>query len=132
MFVCAVFPSLSNGTSTSARNNDLSSILQSTLNSALQQQQQQQQQQPQNGGNTVAVNGGSMGFGQMTLALQVARAHVALVATNLHNIQGNTGAMVQLTPGSGDGYVLLLSGNDSQLDAAKTLVHELVAQSPSV
>lgn len=106
-----------------SRSNDLSSILQSTLSCALQQ----------NGGNAApAPTSGPMGFGQMTLALHVARPHGALVATNLHSIQGTTGAMVQLTPGSGDSYVLLLSGNDTQLDAAKTVVHDLVAQSSSV
>lgn len=119
-----MFPSLSSmssGNPTSNRNNDLSSILQSTLSCALQQT-------PAN----ATPGTGSMGFGQMTLALHVSRQHGALVATNLHHIQGSTGAMVQLTPGSGDSYVLMLSGHDSQLDAAKTLVHDLVGQNPTV
>lgn len=68
----------------------------------------------------------------MSLALHVSRSHGSIMANNLHNIQGSTGAMVQLSPGSGESFVLLLSGNDSQLDAAKALVHDLIAQSSPV
>eukprot|EP00210_Caulerpa_lentillifera_P004096 g3907.t1 len=73
--------------------------------------------------------GGSLGFGQMTLALHVKRSQGSILGGNLHNIQGSSGALIQLTPGSGDSYVVLLSGNDSQLDAAKNMVQELVSQS---
>lgn len=106
--------SLSSGAPTTNTSSNLSSVLTSSLSNV------------QNNG------GGSLGFGQMTLALHVKRSQGSILGGNLHNIQGGSGAMIQLTPGSGDSYVVLLSGNDSQLDAAKNMVQDLVSQSTTL
>lgn len=107
-------PSLSSGAPTTNSSSNLSSVLTSSLSNC------------QNNG------GGSLGFGQMTLALHVKRSQGSILGGNLHNIQGSSGAMIQLAPGSGDSYVVLLSGNDSQLDAAKNMVQDLVSQSTTL
>lgn len=67
-------------------------------------------------------------FDQVTLALQIMPSQISVVGINLHNIQGTSGAVIQLTPGAGEMYVVLLSGNEKQVAVAKNMVHELIAQ----
>lgn len=68
----------------------------------------------------------TVGLGQMTLALHVTPQQGAFLSSNLHSIQSSSGALVQLAPGSEGSFVVLLSGNERQVDAAKSLVHNLI------
>eukprot|EP00210_Caulerpa_lentillifera_P000262 g255.t1 len=79
--------------------------------------------------NLTQNNAASLGFGQMTLSLNISRSQGSVLGGNLHNIQRSSGAMIHLMPGHGESYAVTLSGNDSQLESAKNMVHELVAQS---
>lgn len=74
---------------------------------------------------TQPVSTSTAGFGQMTLLLKLNHREGAFVSSNLHSIQGSSGALVQLTCGAEGSFVVLMTGNDRQVNAAKSLVQDL-------
>ncbi|GMH38098.1 hypothetical protein BSKO_05982 [Bryopsis sp. KO-2023] len=68
-------------------------------------------------------------MGQMTLALPISPQQGSVIGANLHNIQVTSGALIQLAPGANNSYVVMLSGNESQVNTAKAIVQDLISQS---
>lgn len=73
----------------------------------------------------------NMYVGQMTLALPVSPQQGSIVGANLHTIQAGSGALIQLAPGSNDSYVVMLSGTESQVNRAKSVVQDLIGSGMS-
>lgn len=107
------FPTLTGGTTPTTSSSNLSSVLSPHFP----------------GSQNNPTGSGSLGFGKMTLTLNINRSQGSVLGGNLHNIQMSSGVTIHLTPGLGESYAVILSGSDSQIEAAKNLVQELVSQS---